>query len=163
MALMLCNPLYANLCPQNERETWPADSNLDLMQIANIIYKIYSPPESAGKNQLQRSREAAFRYDMDCEQMVIKDILAYQEAHYMGEKITVEQDHILAEIFYKKIPTNCPLADNFKQRNNKEINRHLRALTFNKNTVDDYQPSLPFVQRILNLSYDSRTKMSRAD
>jgi hypothetical protein len=53
IALMLCNPLYANLYPQNERETWSADSNLDLMQIANIIYKIYSPPQSAGKNQLQ--------------------------------------------------------------------------------------------------------------
>jgi hypothetical protein len=43
IALMLCNPLHANLCPQNECETWPADSNLDMMQIANIIYKIYSP------------------------------------------------------------------------------------------------------------------------
>jgi hypothetical protein len=79
------------------------------MQIANTItYKIYSPPQSVGKNQLQRSREAAFRYDMDCKQLEIKDILADQEdinTHYMGEKITVEQDHILAEIFYKKIPT----------------------------------------------------------
>jgi hypothetical protein len=45
---------------------------------------------------------------MDCEQLEIKDILAYQEdinTHYMGEKITVGQDHILSEIFYKKIPT----------------------------------------------------------
>jgi ADP-dependent phosphofructokinase/glucokinase len=65
------------------------------MQIANIIYKIYSPPQSAGKNLLRRSREAAFRYDMDCEQLEIKDILAYQEdinTHYMGEKIAIEQD-----------------------------------------------------------------------
>jgi hypothetical protein len=56
---------------------------------------------------------------MECEQLEIKDILAYQEdinTHYMGEKITVEQDHIHAEIFYKKIPTKCPLADDFKQR-----------------------------------------------
>jgi hypothetical protein len=49
------------------------------------------------------------------------------------------------------------------ERNNKEINRHLRALTFNKNTVDDYQLSLPFLQRILNSSYNSRTKVSPAD
>jgi hypothetical protein len=34
------------------------------------------------------------------------------------------------------------------ERNNKEINRHLRALTFDKNTVNDYQQLLPFVQRI---------------
>jgi hypothetical protein len=32
------------------------------------------------------------------------------------------------------------------ERNDKEINRHLRALTFDKNTIDDYQLSLPFVQ-----------------
>jgi hypothetical protein len=144
IALMLCNPLYANLCPQNELEPWPADSNLDLMQIANIIYKIYSPPQSAGKNQLQRSREAAFRYGMDCEQLEIKDILAYQEdinTHYMGEKITVEQDHILAENFYKKIPTNCPLADDFKQR----TLEHLA----NKNTKFDAVFSACYRLRVL--------------
>jgi hypothetical protein len=73
---------------------------------------------------------------MDCEQLEIKDILAYQEdinTHYMGEKITVEQDHILAKIlakiFYKKIPTNCPLADDFKQRTLKHL--------ANKNTKFD--------------------------
>jgi hypothetical protein len=49
------------------------------------------------------------------------------------------------------------------ERNNKEINRHLRALTFDKNTVDDYLVSLPFVQRILNSSYNSRRKISPAD
>ena len=49
------------------------------------------------------------------------------------------------------------------ERNNKEINRHLRALTFDKNTVDDYQQLLPFVQRILNSSYNQRTKISPAD
>ena len=49
------------------------------------------------------------------------------------------------------------------ERNNKEINRHLRALTFDTNTIDDYQLSLPFVQRILNSSYNSRTKISPAD
>jgi hypothetical protein len=54
IALMLCNPLYANLCPQNERETWPADSNLDLRQIANIIYKIYSPPQRINYNALEK-------------------------------------------------------------------------------------------------------------
>jgi hypothetical protein len=56
---------------------------------------------------------------MDCEQLEVKDILAYHEdinTHYMGEKITIEQDHILAEILHNKIPINCPLADDFKQR-----------------------------------------------
>ena len=36
-------------------------------------------------------------------------------------------------------------------RYNKEINRHLRALTFENLSVTDYKKSLPFVQRILNL------------
>jgi transposase InsO family protein len=31
------------------------------------------------------------------------------------------------------------------KRNNKEINRHLRALTFDTNSVNDYQQLLPFV------------------
>ena len=49
------------------------------------------------------------------------------------------------------------------ERNNKEINRHLRALTFDTNTIDDYQQLLPFVQRIMNSSYNERTKISPAD
>ena len=49
------------------------------------------------------------------------------------------------------------------ERNNKEINRHLRALTFDTNTIDNYQQLLPFVQRIMNSSYNERTKLSPAD
>jgi hypothetical protein len=49
------------------------------------------------------------------------------------------------------------------ERNNKEINGHLRALTFDKSTVDYNQLSLPFVQRIPYSSYNSRTKISPAD
>ena len=49
------------------------------------------------------------------------------------------------------------------ERNNKEINRHLRALTFDTNTIDNYQQLLPFVQRIMNSSYNERTKISPAD
>ena len=36
------------------------------------------------------------------------------------------------------------------ERFNKEINRHLRALTFDNISLGDYRTSLPFVQRILN-------------
>jgi hypothetical protein len=49
------------------------------------------------------------------------------------------------------------------ERNHKEINRPLRALTFDTSTVNDYQQLLPFVQRILNSSYNQRTKISPAD
>ena len=43
---------------------------------------------------------------------------------------------------------------------NKEINRHLRALTFDNLSLDNYKQSLPFVQRILNANYSDRLKIS---
>ena len=46
------------------------------------------------------------------------------------------------------------------ERYNKEINRHLRALTFDNNSLDDYKISLPFVQRILNSNHSDRLKIS---
>jgi transposase InsO family protein len=49
------------------------------------------------------------------------------------------------------------------ERTNKEVNRHLRALTFDKNTVDDYRLCVPIVQRILNSSYNERTGISAAE
>ena len=42
----------------------------------------------------------------------------------------------------------------------KEVNRHIRALTFETNSVDDYAMTLPIVQRILNSAYSDRTKVS---
>jgi transposase InsO family protein len=45
------------------------------------------------------------------------------------------------------------------ERNNKEINRHLRTLTFHKNTVENYQLGLPFVQRIMNSSHNEITQI----
>jgi len=49
------------------------------------------------------------------------------------------------------------------ERTNKEVNRHLRALTFDKNTVDDYRLCIPIVQRILNSSCNDRTGISAAE
>jgi transposase InsO family protein len=46
------------------------------------------------------------------------------------------------------------------EKNNKEINRHLRALTFHTNTVDNYQLGLPFVQRIMNSSHNERSEIA---
>ena len=46
------------------------------------------------------------------------------------------------------------------ERFNKEINRHLRALTFDNSSLDNYKQSLPFVQRILNANYSDRLKIS---
>jgi hypothetical protein len=48
------------------------------------------------------------------------------------------------------------------ERSNKEVNRHLQALTFDKNTIDEYKLCVPIVQRIINSSYNSRTGISPA-
>jgi hypothetical protein len=49
------------------------------------------------------------------------------------------------------------------ERMNKEINRHLRALTYDNNSLEDYKESRPFVQRILNSNHSDRLKISAAD
>ena len=46
------------------------------------------------------------------------------------------------------------------ERFNKEINRHLRALTFDNLSLGDYRTSLPFVERILNANHSDRLKIS---
>jgi Chromo (CHRromatin Organisation MOdifier) domain len=46
------------------------------------------------------------------------------------------------------------------ERMNKEINRHLRALTYDNTTLENYPQSLPFVQRIINSNYSDRLKIS---
>jgi transposase InsO family protein len=49
------------------------------------------------------------------------------------------------------------------ERMNKEVNRHLRALTFDNVTLDDYSTSLPFVQRISNSNHSDSLKISAAN
>jgi hypothetical protein len=49
------------------------------------------------------------------------------------------------------------------ERTNKELNRHLIALTFDRNIVADYKLCLPIIQRILNSSYNKRTGISPAE
>jgi hypothetical protein len=46
------------------------------------------------------------------------------------------------------------------ERVNKVINRHIRSLTFESNSVDDYKSHLPIVQRILNAAYSDHTRTS---
>jgi hypothetical protein len=46
------------------------------------------------------------------------------------------------------------------ERVNKEINRHIRSLTFEFNSIEDDQLTLPIVQRILNAAYSDRTHLS---
>ena len=48
------------------------------------------------------------------------------------------------------------------ERVNKEVNRHLRGLVFDKQTLEGYAKSIPFVQRIINSSVNRRTKVAPA-
>jgi transposase InsO family protein len=48
------------------------------------------------------------------------------------------------------------------ERQNKELNRHLRALIFDREIEGDYKTLLPFVQRIMNSSIHSRLQASPA-
>ena len=46
------------------------------------------------------------------------------------------------------------------ERMNKEINRHLTALTYDNLSLENYPQALPFVQRILNSNHSDRLKIS---
>ena len=48
------------------------------------------------------------------------------------------------------------------ERVNKEINRYLQGLVFDKQTLEGYAKSTPFVQRIINSSVNRRTKVAPA-
>jgi transposase InsO family protein len=48
------------------------------------------------------------------------------------------------------------------ERQNKEVNRHLMALTFDTKTIEDYKELLPLVQRIMNSATNTRTGVSAA-
>ena len=48
------------------------------------------------------------------------------------------------------------------ERYNKDINRHLRALTYDNLSLTDYKKSLPFVQRILNSNHSDQLIISAA-
>ena len=39
------------------------------------------------------------------------------------------------------------------ERMNKEINRHIRSLTYNNTSLEDYILALPFVMRIINSNH----------
>jgi hypothetical protein len=46
------------------------------------------------------------------------------------------------------------------ERVSKEINRHIRSLTFESNSAEDYRFTLPILQRILNAAYSNCTHIS---
>ena len=49
------------------------------------------------------------------------------------------------------------------ERMNKEVNRHLRALLFDRSTIDEYRTCLPLVMRIINSSVSVRTGFAASE
>ena len=104
--------------------------------------------------------------------------LLYQQRKHFGRFGAPHQlrsdngPHFVAEVireFLMLIGTNhCLTLAYSKEENalvekmNKEINRHLRALTFENKSLEKYADSLPFVQRILNSNHSDRLKISAA-
>ena len=46
------------------------------------------------------------------------------------------------------------------ERMNKEINRHIRSLTYDNNSLENYKIAIPFVMRIINSNHSDRLKIS---
>ena len=49
------------------------------------------------------------------------------------------------------------------ERSNKEINRHITAMCFDRQIVDDYEITIPIVHRILNSHRNTLTNISPTD
>ena len=78
--------------------------------------------------------------------------------HFIAE--VIEQFLTLVGVEHKLTLSYSKEENATVERFNKEINRHLRALTFHNLPLDNYKQSLPFVQRILNANYSGRLKIS---
>jgi transposase InsO family protein len=84
-----------------------------------------------------------------------RQLLSDRGSHFVNELIThllllVGTEHCLTVAYSKE-------ESSLIERENKEINRHLRALFFDPAIVDDYSLCIPLVQRILNSSTAGRT------
>ena len=61
ITMKLCNVQFHVFCPkEDDREQWPKNSGLSLIEIADIIYKMYSPPAINNKSLEQQLREKPF-------------------------------------------------------------------------------------------------------
>ena len=83
---------------------------------------------------------------------------SYNGPHFIADLIReflllIGVKHCLTHAYSKEEKT-------IVERCNKEINRHLRALTYDNSSLTDYKKSLQFVQRILNSYHNDRLKFS---
>ena len=77
--------------------------------------------------------------------------------HFVAE--VIQEFHLLVGVKHTLRLAYSKQENAIVERYNKEINRHLRALTFENLSLIDYKRSLPFVQRNLNSNHSDRLKI----
>ena len=61
---------------------------------------------------------------------------------------------------YESTGHNSKVENAIVERMNKEINRHIRSVTYDNNSLEDCKIAIPFVMRIINSNYSDRLKIS---
>jgi hypothetical protein len=129
ITMKLCNVQFQVFCPkEDDREQWPKNSGPSLIEIAYIIYKMYSPPAINNKSLEQQLREKPFAYDTTNEMMGSLTSADFKksstDSNIGGIGMTDEQNDALAKIIYKKNPTNCQFEIEFKTRTKTYLEKH---------------------------------------
>jgi hypothetical protein len=123
---------YHVFCPkEDDIEQWPKNSGLSLIEIADTIYKMYSPPAIDNKSLEQQLRKKPFAYDAKNEMVEIAHLGGLQEvinSNIGGIGMTDEKNDALARIIYKKIPTNCHFEVEFKSQTKGYLKKHNNKL-----------------------------------
>jgi len=88
-------------------------------------------------------------------------LLSDRGSHFVNETISefltlIGTEHCLTIAYSKEESA-------LVERQNREVNRHLRALIFDRAVIDDYKLAVPLVRRLLNTHVNSRTGISAAD
>jgi hypothetical protein len=113
--------------------------------------ELYYSPAANGKSAAQYLFQHFGRFGAPTQ------LLSDRGSHFVNEVI---------EEFTSFVGTDCLTLSYSSEQNvivervNKEINRHLRALTFESSSVEDYKTNLPIVQSIGRFVYSDRTNMS---
>jgi hypothetical protein len=80
ITMKLCNVQFHVFCPkEDDREQLPKNSGLSLIEIADIIYKMYSPPAIKNKSLEQQLSKKPFAYDATNEMIEIAHLSGLQE------------------------------------------------------------------------------------
>jgi transposase InsO family protein len=88
-------------------------------------------------------------------------LLSDRGSHFVNETISefltlIGTEHCLTIAYSKEESA-------LVERQNREVNRHLRAMIFDRAVIDDYKLAVPLVRRSLNTHVSFRTGISAAD